>query len=328
MPVKRNGCFVSYTTNQGGFMVFSKGKAFVVALTVAGFFSAGWSTDRIVLAGGSIQAAINAAVSGDRILIHAGTYAQTVTVNNKNTITIQPFGDGSVYLSPSNAHVITLINNAHHCTINQMVIYASGTGVNGICVNPGCNNTSINNCYIYGDAALNCNAGIQEYSTVEHLMLNTVLIGNFKYGIYSWDLADLSMSYCTIQNVKYFTLYAQANTSHGSNACYGLYTNRFFCAPGSAGGTYDVYLNISNNPAPGGWYNYISGNRFEGQATNMPNFLLYTYASSTAKVTNNISGNTFNYCRNKAWNSMAGLTNVNQGGNIFSTNPVCVAGGN
>jgi uncharacterized protein YjdB len=81
------------------------------------------ATDIHVNAGGSIQNAVNTAVTGDRILIHAGTYPQVVTITNRTNITITAAGDGEVIVQGNGTDGTTFrIENSSSITISYLTI--------------------------------------------------------------------------------------------------------------------------------------------------------------------------------------------------------------
>jgi uncharacterized protein YjdB len=82
-----------------------------------------FATDIHVNPGGSIQSAVNSAASGDRILIHAGTYSQVVSMGNKTNLTITSAGDGEVIVQGDGTGGSTFwIENSSSITISYLTI--------------------------------------------------------------------------------------------------------------------------------------------------------------------------------------------------------------
>lgn len=88
--------------------------------------------------GGSIQTAVNSAVSGDRVVIHAGTYSQNVSIVSKNNLTITSAGDGEVILQGNGTDTHTFwVQNSSSITISYLTIKNTrklvwSTGINVI----------------------------------------------------------------------------------------------------------------------------------------------------------------------------------------------------
>ncbi len=100
-----------------------------------------YATDRDVFSGQSIQAAIDLSGSGDRVLIHAGTYDQGISISGKSGITVTSAGDGTVIVqgTTSTTNVIDIQNSSNIVVSNLTVknqnkvtwvtgIYVHGTG--------------------------------------------------------------------------------------------------------------------------------------------------------------------------------------------------------
>jgi len=81
------------------------------------------ATDIHVNPGGSIQNAVNSAASGDRIVIHVGTYSQNVSIVSKSNLTITNAGDGEVIVQGDGTNSNTFwIENSSSITISNLTI--------------------------------------------------------------------------------------------------------------------------------------------------------------------------------------------------------------
>lgn len=90
---------------------------FLLAATFGGSVEA----KTITVSGTSIQTAINAAVSGDVIVVNAGTYKEQLSIVGKTGITLQAAGavllDGSTIKVPSGDSQMVLIKNSTNITL-------------------------------------------------------------------------------------------------------------------------------------------------------------------------------------------------------------------
>jgi uncharacterized protein YjdB len=85
--------------------------------------SVSFAVDREVSPGQSIQAAIDAASSGDRIVIHTGTYSQNVSIINRTNLTITFANDGEVIIQGDGTTQNTFwIQNSSSITISNLTI--------------------------------------------------------------------------------------------------------------------------------------------------------------------------------------------------------------
>lgn len=79
--------------------------------------------DRHVYLGQSIQTAVNAAVSGDKVIIHVGTYNESINVLNKSNITITSAGDGTVVVQGNGTNDETIyVLNPNNIVISNLTI--------------------------------------------------------------------------------------------------------------------------------------------------------------------------------------------------------------
>lgn len=85
--------------------------------------SVSFAADIHVYSGGSIQNAVNSAASGDRVVIHAGTYSQVVSMGNRSNLTITSAGDGEVIIQGNGSDGATFwIQNCSSITISNLTI--------------------------------------------------------------------------------------------------------------------------------------------------------------------------------------------------------------
>ena len=73
----------------------------------------------------TIQAAIDAAVDGDAILIAAGTYTEAVTISGK-AITLQAAGPGVIVQAPASSNAITLTGDFEGGSVSILGIDVRG----------------------------------------------------------------------------------------------------------------------------------------------------------------------------------------------------------
>lgn len=114
-------------------MKLCKQLVFILAALASGFKS--FSTDRHIYPGSSIQAQIDLCVSGDKVIIHAGNYAQAISIISKSGITLTSSGDGEVVLAGdgSSTHTVFVQNcsaiNILNLTIKNSRKQAWSTGI-------------------------------------------------------------------------------------------------------------------------------------------------------------------------------------------------------
>ncbi len=84
----------------------------------------------------TIQAAVNAAASGDTVNIAAGTYAEKVLVDGKTNLTIQGAGDSTLiqYTGPATNTAGITVKDSSGLTIKDLKIHTAGTENQGIWV--------------------------------------------------------------------------------------------------------------------------------------------------------------------------------------------------
>lgn len=82
-----------------------------------------FAVDRHVYSGSSIQTQIDASSSGDKVIVHVGTYAQSLVIANKNGITLTSAGDGEVNITGDGSAVHTIyVENCSTLTISNLTI--------------------------------------------------------------------------------------------------------------------------------------------------------------------------------------------------------------
>jgi len=128
-----------------------------------------------VYPGDSIQAAINAAGTGDSIVVHEGTYSENVDVNK--TVNLLAEGAVTVNWADPNDHVFNVTANYVNMT-GFTVIGATVFPWAGICL------YNVNNCNISNNNALNNSYGICLSSTNNNILINNSAYNNINHGIY------------------------------------------------------------------------------------------------------------------------------------------------
>jgi parallel beta-helix repeat protein len=91
----------------------------------------------------TIQAAVDAAVDGDTILIKGGTYVETVSVSGKSNLTIT--GKGKVVLDVSTEHPGLTLTNCTECTVQKIGVF--GGIPDGILLD-GCTGGTLLKCHV------------------------------------------------------------------------------------------------------------------------------------------------------------------------------------
>lgn len=82
-----------------------------------------FAVDRHVYAPASIQTQLDASSSGDKVIVHAGTYTQSLVIANKTGITLTSAGDGIVTISGNGSDVHTIyVQNCSNLTISNLTI--------------------------------------------------------------------------------------------------------------------------------------------------------------------------------------------------------------
>lgn len=82
-----------------------------------------FAVDRHVYAPASIQTQLDASSSGDKVIVHAGTYTESLVIANKTGITLTSAGDGIVTISGNGSDVHTIyVQNCSNLTISNLTI--------------------------------------------------------------------------------------------------------------------------------------------------------------------------------------------------------------
>jgi len=228
----------------------------------------------------TIQAAVNAAIAGDTILIQAGTYQEQVSISGKNNtatteasriiIEADPQGTvGSVVLKGSvagctNGHAVRF-EQSKFITLRGLTI--TGAGGQAVSLLGGNNQNQaihLERLRIFGNGSSECNGGITiARGNPGTLILNSLIYSNGRNGVATID-ADGGPHYLI------------GNTIH-ANAWSGVYVTRDHevflvnnaitgngTQSGSTGGRFGVSRESSTTPHPGTIHllnNLICGNR-------------------------------------------------------------------
>lgn len=82
-----------------------------------------FAVDRHVYAPASIQSRIDSCSAGDKVIVHAGTYTQSLVIANKTGITLTSAGDGTVTIAGNGSSVHTIyVENCSSLTISNLTI--------------------------------------------------------------------------------------------------------------------------------------------------------------------------------------------------------------
>lgn len=179
---------------------------------------AGFATDRVVpMVYPTIQAAINACVPGDRVLLQPQTFHERINLLGKN-IQLKAFSDlGAVIDGSAAGTVITLSGTEPATTIIGGITIQNGKGANGGGINASFSLATIQNCIIQNNEATGTGGGV--------------------YGVSG------TLQRCTIQNNK-------AVNGGGVAGCEGsLLSNTITgnTATSAGGGIYDCSHVIQSN---------------------------------------------------------------------------------
>jgi len=133
----------------------------------------------------TIQAAIDAASSGDTVLVSAGTYVENLTLDIRNagiTLKSESGADSTIIDGNINGSVIA-INGARNTTVDGFTItngsgigFGSTTRGGGIFINN--NNVTIQNCIIYNNEVTAFGGGIYVYNGNSITISNCAIYSN------------------------------------------------------------------------------------------------------------------------------------------------------
>jgi parallel beta-helix repeat protein len=182
--------------------------SFIVQLKVPSTVKASTIT---VLPGGSIQAAINAAHSGDTVSVKDGTYHEHVVVNKAIILTGESM-KGTIIDGGGNGYTVDV-------TASNVVIsgFTITNGDVGIVLESSSSNNSIT-----GNTVTNNNwGGIFLGSSSGNSVSGNNLTANNNYGILLWSSSHNSITGNTVTNNNNFGIYLQSssnnNTISGNN---------------------------------------------------------------------------------------------------------------
>jgi parallel beta-helix repeat protein len=262
----------------------------------------------------SIQAAVDAASTGDIIYVRAGTYDETVTISK--SITIKGIGNPTVK-GDGQDPVFTL---------NEHNVYIIGIKINGNS-DTGIRITN-RDCYISDCEIYNCENGIycyKEYTTIiDRVTINNCnLHHNFLNGISGQYINDIKIEYCTITYQSEPTPFQPAGinlqfTDHGvikNNNIYNIYYGIHL--------DHCTFLNIENN--------YLNENNYGIRllSTNNDNnnIIKYSHISHCTDTGLDISGSNLNLIKFNKFientiNIVAGGQNNEFFGNEFIKDPL------
>ncbi|UCG45484.1 MAG: right-handed parallel beta-helix repeat-containing protein, partial [Candidatus Bathyarchaeota archaeon] len=148
--------------------------ALPTTLTIGFILPANAATLRVPLEYPTIQAAVNAAASGDIIEVDAGTYFENVIVNQ--TVTIQGFSATSTIVDGGGTNVVFYIQE-DNVELRDLTIQNGGT-YSGVIIYYPNNALTIRNTRIVNNAV-----GIVVSEVDDNLFENNVFINNQMYGI-------------------------------------------------------------------------------------------------------------------------------------------------
>ena len=193
-------------------------KQYIIAaiLTLTAFACTAGATDWHVDSGESIQAAINSAITGDTIYVHAGTYTENVLVNK--TLTIQ--GDGAGVVTVQAASVAEHVFNVTADHVNITGFTATGATGNtkaGIYLGNG-----VNHCDISDNNAPNCNRSIYlNHSSDNVLTGNIANSGDYRGILLSDSNNNTLLDNRASSNIRGIHLHHSSNNTLVNNVMTG-----------------------------------------------------------------------------------------------------------
>jgi parallel beta-helix repeat protein len=323
---------------------------FAIFLTLLAFVSGGCAEDTYTVCSSgcdytSIQAAINAAHTGDTIEVHSGTYYENVNVAKPLILRGKDTGGGKPAVDArGGGSAITL--NANGITVDGFTaINASSYSQAGILVRSNdsivINNTASNNGYgiyllsssyntITGNTASNNYYGIYLLSSsYNNLTSNIANSNNFYYGIFLASSSNITLT-DNIASNNYFGILLDSSNNNfltsntASNNSYGISlgsssTNTLAGNTANSNNYHGILLSessnnntltdntVSNNSNVGIYLDYSSNNILTGNIANSNNeFGIYLLSSSND---NHIYNNNFNNTNN-AWDDCTNIWNI------------------
>ncbi|MCD4806843.1 MAG: right-handed parallel beta-helix repeat-containing protein [Methanococcoides sp.] len=143
----------------------------------------------------SIQAAVNAALDGDIILVYPGTYNENVDVNKQLNITST---DGSAA-----THVTSASSNDDVFEVTADEVTISGFHVSGASSNNGIHLHEIENCIVINNKVSNNSFGIRLFRSSNNTLTNNTVSNNTGIGIYMSSSSNDTLTNNTVSNNAY-----------------------------------------------------------------------------------------------------------------------------
>jgi parallel beta-helix repeat protein len=149
----------------------------------------------------SIDDAISAAVSGDRVLVHPGTYAERIIM--KTGVDVEAAEAEKPVIRPS-IRTLVKFEDANDCTLDGFLLDASGSSIRRaiIIIQDGCTNVTVSNCELKGadiPAGSSFKAGIRFVGQVTATITGNTIYNVADAGITTKWGGTVSNSDITIQ---------------------------------------------------------------------------------------------------------------------------------
>lgn len=153
----------------------------------------------------TITDAVSAAVSGDRVLVHPGTYAERIIM--KSNVDVVAAEAEKPVIRPSEKTLVKFNND--NCALDGFVLDASDSAIDLaiIIINDGCTDVTVNNCELKGadfPAGSSFRAGIKINGQVTAVITNNTIYNVSYAGITTKWGGTITDSHITIQgNIIY-----------------------------------------------------------------------------------------------------------------------------
>jgi PGF-pre-PGF domain-containing protein len=251
----------------------------------------GAAKDITVQPGGSIQAAVNSASSGDTIIVDPGTYTENIVINNKDNLEIRSSQgpDNTIIASNSTGKDIISIGARMNLKITGFTISGAGGGSSGINLN------MCRDCAVENNKFLNNSVGIYLRSSGNIVIRNNIVTTGTGSGIYSTQSYSTTISG---NNISGYTSGIYIFNSQGSNTISG---NTVSQNSGSGIQLEDTNNNntlesniVSSNGVRGVYLARSSKNNLKNNivSSNGGNGIEMGYSSENTVLGNKVSGNT------------------------------------
>ncbi len=251
----------------------------------------GAAKDITVQPGGSIQAAVNSASSGDTIIVDPGTYTENIVINNKDNLEIRSSQgpDNTTIASNSTGKDIISIGARTNLKITGFTISGAGGGSSGINLN------MCRDCAVENNKFLNNSVGIYLRSSGNIVIRNNIVTTGTGSGIYSTQSYSTTISG---NNISGYTSGIYIFNSQGSNTISG---NTVSQNSGSGIQLEDTNNNntlesniVSSNGVRGVYLARSSKNNLKNNivSSNGGNGIEMGYSSENTVLGNKVSGNT------------------------------------